>query len=268
MRQTVFALAMAGFLVATSTVPATAQEEEDQQARTEEFAQLPYWPGYWVSEYQAGTTIAGLAPVFTNPNPDDSNYANVMSLRGDQAPWNEEGRRRIQEVREASGGRKATGWGFPMMMNSATPLRFLITPEETIIINAYSEARYIYTDGRPMPDELDLWPTTYGTSIGHWEGKTLVIETVMVDTPSDFFHGSPPFSTEARYLERIHLDGDRLVSEVTVEDPVTLTEPWTVTVSWIRDEGFDRMIVIDWDNDRTGNADGLNTIELAPVEQK
>lgn len=267
MRGAAATLALACITLPALALPAHAQDQTEAKARAYAFEQLPYWPGYWVSEYQAGTTITGLAPVFSDPAPDPANFANVMSLRGDDAPWNAEGLRRLQHIRDISGGRKATGWGFPMMMNSATPLRFLITPEETIIINAYSEARYIYTDGRPMPDEMDLWPTTWGTSVGRWEGQTLVVETVMVSNPSDYFHGAPPFSEDARYTERIHLEGDRLVSDMTIEDPLTLSEPWQVSVSWIRDEGFDRMIVIDWDNDRTGNADGLNTIEPAAVEK-
>ncbi|MCL6249593.1 hypothetical protein M3P36_00825 [Altererythrobacter sp. KTW20L] len=246
---------------------AIAQADPSPEARTEAFAALPYWPGYWVSEYQAGTTITGQAPIVRDPEANATAIANMMNLRGDQAPWNEEGRARVAQVRAISGGRKASGWGYPMMMNAATPLRFLITPEETIIINAYNEARYIYTDGRPMPDEMDMWATTYGTSVGRWEGDTLVVETVMVTNPSDYFHGSPPLSEEARYVERIRMDGDRLVADFTITDPVTLTEPWNVSVSWVRDEGFDRMIVLDWTNDRTGNEDGLNTIELAPVEQ-
>lgn len=261
-----FALAFAAASLAGISAPALAEHHDPVEFRGETFAQLPYWPGYWVSEYQAGTTITGQAPIFSQANPDLSILANVMALRGDRAPWNDEGLRRLQHVRDISVGRRATGWGYPMMMNAATPLHFLITPEETIIINAYGEARYIYTDGRPMPDEYDMWPTTYGTSVGHWEGDTLVVETVMVSTPSDFFHGSPPFSEEARYVERIRLDGERLVADMVITDPVTLTEPWSVSVSWVRDPGFDRMIVLDWDNDRTGNEDGLNTIELAPVE--
>lgn len=260
-------LAIAGLAAPAFIAPALADHHEEAASRAETFAQLPYWPGYWVSEYQAGTTITGLAPVFTNPEQFEGvEFSDVMSLRADQANWNEEGDRRRVAVRAAAGGRKATGWGFPMMMNSATPIQFLITPEEVIIVNAYSETRHIYTDGRPMPDELDMWPTTWGTSVGHWDGDTLVIDTQMVSTPSDYFHGAPPFSEEARYSERIYLDGDRMVAEFIVDDPSTLTEPFTSNISWTREEGFDRMIVVDWDNDRTGNADGLNTIEATTVE--
>ena len=261
-----------GALIALSlglSAPVMAQEaapQQDNAARVAAFAALPNWPGYWVAEDQAGTTITGLAPVAT-ASTGSSFSVNIMPLRAANAPWNEEGRRRWEAARQSAGGRKATGWGFPMMMGSATPLRFLITPEETIIINFYNEARYIYTDGRQMPAEEDMWPTTYGTSVGHWEGDTLVIETVQVTDPSSFFHGAPPFSEEARYVERIRLDGpDRLVLEFTVTDPVTLSAPWTTQASWVRDPGFDRSIILAWDNDRTGQEDGLNTIEAAPTE--
>jgi hypothetical protein len=257
---------IAAVAFASLSGPALAEHHDEIDTRNEAFASLPYWPGYWVSEEQAGTTITGLAPLITGSAASSFATPNFMALRGDSAPWNEEGQRRRAEMRAISGGRKATGWGYPMMMNSATPLRFLITPEETIIINFYNEARYIYTDGRAMPAVEDMWPTTYGTSVGHWDGDTLVIETVMVENPSVFFHGSPPFSEEARYVERIRLEGDRLINQVTVTDPVTITGSWSTTVAHVRDPGFDRQIILPWDNDRTGNEDGLNTIELAPVE--
>lgn len=255
-----------GLLVAGLAAPLPGLAQDAAQDRAQAFAALPYWPGYWVAEDQVGTTITGLAPVAT-ASTGSSFSVNIMPLRAANAQWNEEGQRRWEAARQAAGGRKATGWGYPMMMGSGTPLRFLITPEETIIINFYNEARYIYTDGRSMPAEEDMWPSTYGTSVGHWEGDTLVIETVQVTNPSSFFHGAPPFSEEARYVERIRLDGpDRLTLELTITDPVTLEAPFTTQASWVRDPGFDRSIILAWDNDRTGNEDGLNTIEAAPTE--
>ncbi|WAT18822.1 SMP-30/gluconolactonase/LRE family protein [Aurantiacibacter sp. MUD11] len=253
--------ALAVSLIALATSPALAEHHEEQD-RAESFAELPYWPGYWVSELQAGTLIGGHNPALIEARETGQPIPDFMRLNGASAPWTEEGRQRRIDVRAGARGRKSTGWGFPMMMNAATPLQIIITPEQVTIINAYNEARYIYTDGRPMPDELDMWPTTYGTSVGHWEGDTLVVETRMVTTPSDFFHGAPPFSEEAVYHERITLEGDRLVSRMVIEDPVTLSEPWEVEVAFVRDEGFDRMIQFDWDNDRTGFDGNFNTIEM------
>ena len=232
--------------------PAPAQ---DNAARVEAFAKLPYWPGYWVSEQYQGTTIGGSAA----PRPPGS--PPLQRLNGFDAPWNEEGKRRQAEAAKTRPGRKAMGWGYPMMMDAATPLQFMITPEETLIVNAYGETRHIYTDGRAMPAAEDMWPTVWGTSIGRWEGDTLVVETVQVQMPYAYFHGAPSLSEEARYIERIRLDGDRLVNAFTIEDPVTLTGPWNVTINQVREEGFDRMVQMDFSNDRTGQENGVNTIE-------
>lgn len=256
------AAAWAAALVIALSGPALAQEAPAADARVRAFAELPHWKGYWVSEGQAGTTIGGIAPATLEAREKGTSLRpDFMSLGGGGAPWNEEGRRRQAERMRTTPGRKAMGWGFPMMMNAAAPLQFLITPEETLIINPYGDVRHIYTDGRSLPPEEDMWPTVWGTSIGRWEGDTLVIETVQVKNPNAYFHGAPPLSEQARYHERIRMDGDRIIDEITIEDPVTLTAPWKATLGYIRDEAFDRMIHIDYDNDRTGFENGVNTIE-------
>jgi len=259
-----FVAAVAAALVLA--VPAQAQDSSGSpQAsaadRAGAFAELPYWPGYWVSEQYAGTTIGGTAPARAAGSPP------LQRLNGFNAPWNEEGKRRQAEAARTRGGRRADGWGYPMMMDAATPLQFMITPEETMIVNAYGEVRHVYTDGRSFPPEEDLWPTVWGTSIGRWEGDTLVIKTVQVQMPYTYFHGGPTFSEEARYFERLRLDGDHLVLEFRVEDPVTLTEPWSATIRHVREPGYDRMVQMDFSNDRTGQENGINTIE-PPADEK
>jgi hypothetical protein len=251
---------LAGLLFGASVIagaPAVAQEPA-QQARVETFARLAYWPGYWVAANQAGTSISGIS---ARASGEGAEPVDSLAVWGNTAPWNEEGRRRIAEIARTQGGRKGLGWGYPLMMNAATPLQFLITPEEVLIINAYNETRHVYTDGRDHPPRDDLWPTVTGNSIGRWEGGTLVIDTIMVTNPNAFFQGGPPLSEEARYVERIWLDGDRLRAEMTIEDPVTLSAPWVARLAWVRDEGFDRMIQVDWNNDRTGTEGDTNTIE-------
>jgi hypothetical protein len=235
--------------------PVQAQDGTDQEERVRRFAELPYWPGYWVSEQYANTTIGG----FSGPRP--AGAPPIMRLNGFDAPWNEEGKRRQAEAAKLRPGRKAMGWGYPMMMDAATPVQFMITPEEVLIVNAYGETRQIYTDGRPLPPAEDMWPTVWGTSIGHWEGDTLVVETVQVQMPFTYFHGAPSLSEDAVYHERIRLAGGRIVTEYTITDPVTLTGPWKVTINLVREEAFDRMVQMDFSNDRTGSEDGVNTIE-------
>jgi hypothetical protein len=255
---------LAGLLAAGPLLagPAIAQEPA-QQARGEKFLQLPYWPGYWVGENAAETPISGIA---LRVPTDGSEPPDSPAIWSNRAPWNEEGKRRVAEVQRTQGGRKGLGWGYPLMMTSSTPVQFLITPEEVLIVNAYNEVRHVYTDGRDHPPVEDLWPTVTGNSIGHWEGDTLVIDTIMVTNPNEFFQGGPPLSEEARYQERWRLDGDKLRVELTIVDPVTLSAPWKMDLGLVRDEGFDRMIQVDWNNDRTGTDGNTNTIE-PPAEE-
>ncbi len=258
MRRSSF-LAAFGMAAVLGMVPGAAPAEETAQARDSAFHALPYWPGYWVPVDQLDIPISGIRTNFGQESktpPTDS-----LGVWAPNIPWNEEGRRRVAENARTMNARKGQGWSFPTMMTAATPFQVLITPEEVLIINAYNEARHIYTDGRDHPAAEDLWPTTTGNSIGHWDGDTLVVDTIMVTNPNDYFQGAPPLSEEAHYAERIWLDGENLRAQMTITDPVTLSVPWVSNIVWARDTGFDRMIQVDWTNDRTGTDGVNNTIE-------
>ncbi|HLF11787.1 MAG TPA: hypothetical protein VJA26_11285, partial [Gammaproteobacteria bacterium] len=107
----------------------------------------------------------------------------------------------------------------------------------------------------------DRWPTTWGDSVGRWEGDTLVIDTVSVRNPNRYFFSSPPLSEQAHYVERLRMTGpDRIESVMTIEDPVTLSARWVLSLVYERARGLDRMINDDYDNDRSEVEDGLFTI--------
>jgi hypothetical protein len=170
------------------------------------------------------------------------------------------------EIQKAVKTGKSNGWGYPMMMESFAPLQFLITPEETLIINFYRDVRHVYTDGRPQPAEEDRWPTPWGTSVGRWEGDTLVIETVSVQRPGILYIPMPMVSEQARYTERLRKTGpDRIESEMTIVDPETLTKPWVVKLTYDRAPELDRMIHEAFDNDRV-EVDG-DVLTIIPPKQ-
>ena len=67
--------------------------------------------------------------------------------------------------------------GMPGIMTQPYPMEFLLTPGKvTIVIEAYTQVRHIYMDGRKLPEDPD--PRFFGTSVGRWEGDTLVVDTV------------------------------------------------------------------------------------------
>ncbi len=116
------------------------------------------------------------------------------------------------------------------------PYEVLFTPGRvTLNQEAWMQTRKIWTDGRTHQDDPD--PSFYGDSIGHWEGGTLVVETVAIDGALPLQTGMT-HSDKLRISERIHLsptDSDLLVNELTVEDPDALEEPWHVTYNYRRD---------------------------------
>jgi len=116
--------------------------------------------------------------------------------------------------------------GMPGIMGQPYPMEFLMTPGQvTIVIEAYNQIRHIYTDGRPLPEDPD--PTFYGTSVGHWEGDTLVAETVgFAQVPRGITF---PYSDKMKIVERFHLTApDTMSIETTIVDPEALTAPYSM----------------------------------------
>jgi hypothetical protein len=118
----------------------------------------------------------------------------------------------------------------PGIMTQPYPMEFLLTPGKvTIIIEAYTQVRHIYTDGRKLPEDPD--PKFFGTSIGRWEGDTLVVETVGF-SPITTIAAGVPHSDKMKIVERFRLaDPDNMSIETTITDPVVLSAPYTTTAN-------------------------------------
>ena len=87
--------------------------------------------------------------------------------------------------------------------------------------------RVVYLDGRGHPQNAD--PTLHGHSIGHWEGDTLVVDTVHYAAHSEGLTMGVGSGLGKHTTERFSLaeDGRHMNYEVIVEDPEYLTEPLT-----------------------------------------
>jgi hypothetical protein len=87
--------------------------------------------------------------------------------------------------------------------------------------------RVIYMDGRPHPTGDALRPTYLGHSIGHWEGDTLVVDTVGFNE-KQWISGTIPTTDKLHLVEKFARPNLRTLSyEVTFEDPGAFTAPWT-----------------------------------------
>ena len=124
----------------------------------------------------------------------------------------------------------------------------LQTPNYFVIVTEMiHEARVIPLDGRPhVPDDIRQW---LGDSRGHWEGDTLVVETVQFNNQLDGGDYQPSHILQTghrgpggtlRLVERFRLiDSNAIDYRFTVDDPKTFTRPYTVAIPMTRRDTTD-----------------------------
>jgi hypothetical protein len=89
--------------------------------------------------------------------------------------------------------------------------------------------RVVPTDGRPHNPARVVQETWKGDPVAHWEGNTLVIDTIGF-TDESWLHKSGYFhGFKLHVLERLTREGNTLRWVATVDDPEVLLEPWTMT---------------------------------------
>jgi hypothetical protein len=99
-------------------------------------------------------------------------------------------------------------------------LQIFQSPGYVVIQGEMGDPRMIPTDGKPRDASLPQWN---GTSVGHWEGATFVIETSGFN-PSTAWRNA---SEHMRVTERLtRIDEDTVEYAFTVSDPETWAEPW------------------------------------------
>jgi hypothetical protein len=181
-----------------------------------DLAKLPDWSGVWT------------------PNVSDQQRRE----KSDPIPWNRKAADEIArlEAQERAGNPKGLfvnclPEGMPSwMLITHNAMEFLFTPGRVSILGESdgNRLRRIYTDGRSHPPDPD--PSFHGHSIGHWEGETLVVDTVGV-LPETYIAPSEavglPNNGDMHIVERIHLVGpDKLADDLEISAPNVLTKTW------------------------------------------
>jgi hypothetical protein len=246
-------LLLSAVLAVACAEPSRAQQATAERART--FASLPNWTGLWQTEEAAALL----------KNPADFQLPALWGGKG-PPPYNSEWKKKTAAGRAPSGivgvsdaaptAKACAPWPFPADMASPVPdnlFELLVTQERTLLLSSDGGSRHIYTDGRSHPKADDLWPTPMGDSIGHWDGETLVVETIARTAgPTSPLPGSPSMSEKARFTERIRRIGaDMLQDEMTIDDPERFSHSWQVVTRYLRVKDVDRMIALDCaENDR------------------
>jgi hypothetical protein len=112
----------------------------------------------------------------------------------------------------------------------------------------------------------NVTPSWYGESVGHYEGDTLVIDTIGLSSKAPIDNWRTPHSEQLHVIERFKLvDGsDVLQAIITIEDPIALTAPLTVYQRWNRVEG--EMVEVACSENNTSYMVGVT--EPIPISEK
>ncbi len=167
----------------------------------------------------------------------------------------------------------------PFTLAIQLELQVLQRPDEVLLLYVHDQnVRHVYLN---VPHRQPVVPTWHGDSVGHYEGDTLVVDTVGIKTGplAVIDRYGTPFSAQLHVVERYHLiDGKaaaeailkhkRIFSrtdppakfdpygsdvdqntnekglqvEVTVEDPVMFTQSWKGLVTYQRGHGWPEMV--------------------------
>ena len=153
--------------------------------------------------------------------------------------------------------------GMPGMMAGPFPLEILQSKGQvTIIQEAYTQVRRILLD-RPQKAVDDVEPGFFGHTVGHWEGNTLIADTVGVR--EDVRFQNVPHSKDMHIRERISLGANGLVrDEITLDDPSIFEKPWTFTYAYQRMKDYQLLEYICEDNREYADDKGVQQIRIKP----
>jgi hypothetical protein len=108
------------------------------------------------------------------------------------------------------------------------PLYFVQTPKEVVMIYSNDQqVRRVYLD---VPHSANPKPSWYGESVGHYEGDTLVVDTIGLNDKTFVDNFRTPHTEKLHVVERFKLvdGGKKMQVDITFEDPDAFNAPWSV----------------------------------------
>src|SRR6202163_1788909 len=117
------------------------------------------------------------------------------------------------------------------------PLYFVQTPREVVLVYSSDEqVRHVYLD---VPHSANSKPSWYGESVGHYEGDTLVVDTIGMNDKTFVDAYRTPHTTQLHVVERFRMidGGKTLQATITVDDPGAFNMAWSAVQRWRRREG-------------------------------
>jgi hypothetical protein len=140
--------------------------------------------------------------------------------------------------------------GGPRMLLLPYMKKFVQTSELLLVLNEYNtHYRQVFLDGRPLPD--DPTPTWNGYSTAHWEGDTLVVNSIGYRDDQWLDAAGSPLTNAAKVTERFRRSNlGSMQLQITVDDPKGYTRPWTATVNFTAVLDTELIDAACWENEK------------------
>ena len=122
--------------------------------------------------------------------------------------------------------------GIPRANYMPYPFQIVQSPRGILFVYEYASANRLINMGKPVEPVSDTW---MGTSNGHWEGDTLVIEVTGFNGLAWFDRAGDFASDKLHVVERFtRTDRDHLQYEATIEDPAVFSRAWKISMPLYR----------------------------------
>ena len=241
---------------------------------------VPDLSGVWQHALPGFEPLASGPTALVNRSRRENGTGDILKLNGDYSNpilkpeaaevVKKHGELGLQGIGDANPRNQCWPIGVPFVFTNG-PTQFLQTPDRVTILYMYDhQIRYVRMN---QPHPAQVTPSWYGDSVGHYEGDTLVVDTVgfkvgkysMVD-----WYGTP-YTQALRIIERYRLldytaakegfdrdakehnpvqgvrdpkdPGKYLQLQFTIEDEGVFTMPWTATMTYVRDpDGWPEMV--------------------------
>jgi hypothetical protein len=131
--------------------------------------------------------------------------------------------------------------GVPRLIYAPYPVLIAQEKDRVSLVYETNHTFRIVSLKHPLPKEgPDLDPLWLGYSAGHWDGKTLVVDTIGFNDKTWLDYSGLPHGEKLKVQERYTLDGpDRIKGVVTVTDPDTFSHPWSTAFTLVRKPGYE-----------------------------
>ncbi len=194
-------------------------------------------PGYKAPTGPVPRTASGkpdFSGVWQPPRMADVTKAERCCKPSGELPYTAWGRQQWESYDAAKGDYAGTCLPFGLLRSVGGPHPVQIIQNDKYIAFLWEQNTWFHVvpiDGRQHPKNPD--PTWFGNSVGHWEGDTLVIDTIGFNGKTRVDTIGHPVSDQLHTIERYtRRDLGHIDYVLTIDDPKTYTRKWDSIRTW------------------------------------